>query len=386
MNLATDFFFWGAAALLFYIYAGYPLLVALLARSRSRATRSDAARRPRFSVLIAGFNEAENLPGKLDSIYRATVADRMDEVIVGSDGSTDATPEVLAARAMSSLRVALFPSRRGKPSVLNELAPTCRSEILVFTDARQPVSADAFERMLARFDDPGVGVVSGELQFVRDGAAGGAGEGMGAYWTYEKWIRDNEGAFRSVPGATGALYAIRARLFRPIPADTILDDVLIPLNAIRQGFRCVFARGAYAFDRPSVSAAKEGIRKRRTLAGNLQLAAREPSLLNPFRNPVWFEFFSHKMLRLVSPFLLLAMLLASALRAGEGGFHAWMLGLQMAFYTLAGLGWAAESTGRRLPVAGIAHLFLSLNVSILRAWSDFLRGRFTAVWDRSDKA
>lgn len=386
MNPIPEILFWTAAATLFYLYAGYPLLVAVLARVRPHPPgRADAgAKPPRFSVLIAGFNEAENLPAKLDSIYRSTAVDRMDEVIVGSDGSTDATPRVLAARAMSSLRVALFPDRRGKPSVLNELAPTCRSEILVFTDARQPVSADAFERILARFDNPGVGVVSGELKFLREGVEGSGSEGMGAYWRYEAWIRDNEGTFRSVPGASGALYAIRAKHFLPIPPDTILDDVLIPLNVMRRGLRCVFARGAYAYDRPSQSAAQEGIRKRRTLAGNLQLAARDPSLLHPFRNPVWFEFFSHKMLRLASPFLLLLMLAASALQAAQGG-GVRLLAVQIAFYALAGAGWIAESTGRHLRGLGLPHLFTALNISILQAWVDFFRGRFTAVWDRSDK-
>lgn len=385
-STVAEVVFWVSLGLLLYIYVGYPVLIALLARVWPyKAPRNgDEAQAPRrFSVVMACHNEAQHLPAKLDSLYRSTVAEQMDEVIIGSDGSTDRTAEILAAYSMSSLRVTLFEKRRGKAAVLNDLVPTCRSEILVFTDGRQAISADAIERMLTCFDDPAVGVVSGELKFLR--ADGEDASSMGAYWAYEKWIRNSESHFRGVPGASGALYAIRGNVFKPIPPDTILDDVLIPFHVICQGYRCRFVSGAYAFDRPSASALREGIRKRRTMAGNIQLFLRHPSLLNPQRNPLWVEFISHKALRLISPFLLTGVLLASLLLARGSAFYSWMFFLQALFYALAVTGLGLERRNKRFPMVGFPKLFLMLQISIAQAWRDYLRNEFTATWDRSDK-
>ena len=215
-------------------------------------------------------------------------------------------------------------------------------------------------------------------------AATSAGEGMSAYWRYEKFIRNCEGHFRSVPGATGALYAIRKPLYEPIPEDSLLDDVAIPMRIVLKRFRCVFEAGAHAFDRPSETAGQESVRKRRTIAGNVQVVQQCPSILSPAKNPIWLQFLSHKLARLVSPLFLLVALVSAALLY-EQPLYRWCLYAQVALYALAVLGWFLQKVKVQAGLLGIPLMFVAMNITTVLAWWDVFTGRYEVTWDRSDK-
>jgi len=374
------FICWLSLLGLFYIYLGYPLLISLLARLAGRPVRKGAYRGS-VSVLISVHNEAAKLGVKLQSLLASEAADGITEVLVGSDGSSDDV--ALAIDSVADPRVTLvsFAARRGKPSVLNDLMARCGGEVVVLTDARQPLESIALRALLENFADPDVGVVSGELVFTRAGSDSVSAHGVDAYWRYEKFIRKAESAFRSVPGATGALYAIRRELLAPIPPETLLDDVAIPMGAVLRGRRCVFEERAVVYDAPTQRAGQEAIRKRRTIAGNAQLVRLFPRLLLPWRNPIWFEFVSHKLLRLASPFLLLCTLLSSWGLRGCG-FYSCLFAAQAVFYTFAALGWVLQKAGLRIPLVGAALMFTTLNLVTLTGLYDAWRGRFTVQWKR----
>lgn len=380
MNVASAIF-WTCASVLFYVYAGYPLLVWLL----GVLFRREVARAPfrgRVSVLISVYNDAARLAPKLRGLLNVTGAEKISEVLVGSDGSTDDIGAVFAGIGDPRVHLTSFPQRRGKASVLNDLMGRATGDVVVLTDARQMLQQDALEQILAPFADENVGVVSGHLVFRRaDGESAGT-QGVGAYWSYEKTIRRFESRFSSVPGATGALYAVRRSLLRPIPEETILDDVAIPMLAVEQGSRCILADEAVCLDDPSASVGQEQIRKRRTLAGNLQLVALFPRWIVPWRNPVWIQFISHKLLRLLSPFLLAGMLVTSAMLC-DRTFFAAILALQLLAYGLAFAGWAGGRHRVRSSVLSVPMVFVALNVTIVQAWADALRGRFSAAWKKS---
>ena len=207
--------------------------------------------------------------------------------------------------------------------------------------------------------------------------------GIDVYWRYEKWIRDREGRYGSVPGATGALYAIRRELARPISPQSILDDVLIPMHAIAQGYRCVFEPGARIYDRPAQDSSREAIRKRRTLAGNVQLLLFHPRWCLPGGHPIAWQYLSHKIARLFSPLLLATAFLASACLSSAPFFAALTLA-QAAFYGLGVLGQRVTPPGRIPRLAlGIARVFVMMQVSILRGWIDALTRRDLARWDKA---
>jgi len=379
---AAEIGFWFAACVVAQIYVGYPVGVALRARWAARLVKKGPFA-GRFDVLIACHGEEAKLAAKLDSVMRQTTASQLGTIFVGLDGAA-AVPAVLAGWAVHPrVRVIPFPERRGKPAVLNDLMPRSEADIVVMADARQRLAPDAVERLLSCFHDLSVGVVSGELVFEAEGAASVTGQGMGVYWRYEKWIRNNEGRVGSVPGATGALYAIRRALLRPIPLHTLLDDVAIPMQAIMAGGRCIFEEGAHVFDAPSRDARQESIRKRRTIAGVAQLCHLYPDWLNPFRKPAWAAFFFHKVLRLASP-VALAVLAIAPWWLLEKQIYSTMLIAQGAFYTFALVGWLCELAGR--PLSGVLSapmLFTALNLTTVLALGDAVRGRYRVTWKRS---
>ena len=373
--------FWLSLALLAYIYAGYPLLVWLLGRVRPLTTRRETFT-GQMSVVIAGYNEGGRLARKLESLFASDCASQIEEVLIGSDGSDDNTAEVIATYGDPRVRLVTFTERRGKPAVLNDLVPQCRTELVMLMDARQALESSALSRLAACFADERVGVVSGELVFRSENADSTAAEGIGAYWKYEKFIRKSESRFRSVPGATGALYTIRKSLFRPIPEQTLLDDVVIPMQAIEQGFRCLIEPGAIAYDTPSQSTHQESVRKRRTIAGAAQLIINQPRWLLPWKNPIWIEFMSHKIARLCSPALLLVAAGTNIDLAGQP-LYGFILTLQFCFYTAAGVGYLFQRQGRKSSLFGLPLMFVSLNTTTTGALWDALRGRFRATWQRS---
>ena len=185
-----------------------------------------------------------------------------------------------------------------------------------------------------------------------------------------------------MPGATGALYAIRQSLFRPIPEQTLLDDVVIPMQAIELGYRCLIEPGAIAYDTPSQSTQQESVRKRRTIAGAAQLIINQPRWLLPWKNPIWIEFISHKIARLCSPALLLLAAGTNIALAGQP-LYCFMLTLQFCFYTAAGVGYLFQQQGKKSSLFGLPLMFVSLNTTTTGALWDALRGRFRATWQRS---
>lgn len=344
--------FWLSVALVVYVYAGYPLLVAAWARLAQRRPRktADGERWPSISIIIAARNEGRRLSGRIRNLLEIPYPGPR-EILVVSDGSTDDTARVV--RSFGGAVTLIDLPEGGKPLALNAGAASASGEILVFADARQRFSRNALIHLVSNFADPQVGGVTGELvldvEQVDDPAdhASTVGDGVGLYWRYEKWLRYNESLVWSTLGATGAIYALRRELWAPLPPDTLLDDVLAPMRVVLGGSRIVFEERARAYDQVAPDAAAESRRKVRTLAGNYQILLHEPRLLLPIANPVWIQYLSHKVARLVIPWALAGALLSSAVLMFDGWFYGFAFGVQAVFYGLAAYGAWAEHRARR---------------------------------------
>ncbi len=364
--------------LIAYTYLGYPLCVWLLAQFRPLPQRcADLA--PAVSVVMAVHNGQEHVARKVGDLLRQDYPAGALEVVVVSDGSTDATAAILRGLDDPRVRALIRDDRRGKSACLSDALALARGEVIVFTDVRQRVADGAIRSLVAHFADPHVGAVSGELAF--EGVAG-YGSGVDAYWRYEKFVRRNEARSGSVVGATGALYAVRRSAAPEIPPGLVLDDVWIPMRIAAAGHRVAFDTQALVFDRPSMDARQERARKRRTMAGNWQLLARWPGLLDPRRNPLWWRFVSHKLLRLLMPLVLAVALVANLALARASGAWAVALFLQLATYAVAVVGLALPSSRRWWPVR-IASTFLEMNAYAVLGLIDFLRGRRSHLWSPS---
>ena len=369
--------FWLGAATVVYVYLLYPVLVWALGGVRPERRREAGAQptTAAFSVVLAVHDEAARISGRLDELLTLTGNTRRKaEVVVVADGCTDATAALARAHPSPLVRVIELSENEGKASALSRGSEVATGDILVFADARQRWAAGSLQRLLDNFNRPEVGAVTGEL--ILD-APDGVLEGVGLYWRYEKWLRRNEGRLHSTVGVSGAISAVRRELFRPIPQGVLLDDLYWPLQVVMQGRRVVYDEGAIAYDRLPERARDEFLRKVRTLSGNFQLAAVLPQALLPWRNPIWAQFISHKLLRLAVPWALLAVLLASA--SLEGPLYHIAFAVQVLFYGLALLVLGGVR-GPRWRVATAAAGFVVLNAAAWLAFWIWICGRTEGAW------
>jgi poly-beta-1,6-N-acetyl-D-glucosamine synthase len=297
--------FWGSALLISYILVGYPVLLGALARRRKGFPATQESRFT-VSVVIPVHNGAKFLGRKLDSILTLDYPRELLDILVVADGCTDETVSIAREYADRGVGLLVLP-RGGKSAALNAAIPQLSGEILLLTDVRQTLEPESLRRLVARFEDPEIGVVSGEL-LLRRGTSHDEAD-VGLYWRYESWIRRSLGAVDSMFGATGPFYAIRSGLFTPIPPDILLDDVYLPMTIFFKGYRLVVEETARAFDYP-MTRRREFDRKVRTLGGNYQLLVRMPQLLS-LKNRQLFHFVSCKVLRLLLPWLLAALFISS---------------------------------------------------------------------------
>ena len=368
--------FWAAAVVVGYAYAGYPLWLWWRAQFWPRPVRRGPFQ-PSVSILMVVRNEESVLREKLRNLSELDYPAERCQIVVVSDGSTDGTEAILREHARDPrVHVLLNQLSGGKACGLNDGMQLATGDVVLFTDARQKIEAQALRLMMESFADAEVGAVSGELMLGLPGV-GETGQGMGLYWRIEKQVRELEAASGSVVGATGALYAVRRELVPQLPADTILDDVLIPMNVARQGARVVFDPRAKAWDAPNLGKDREFRRKVRTLTGNYQLLQVAPWLLSA-KNPIRFEFVSHKLLRLAVPFALLALLITPLFLPGP--FYRLAFWAQAAFYGLSALGWTGWKLGAVSRLADPAFTLVSLNAAALAAFANFITGHTTTVW------
>lgn len=371
--------FWTALVLIIYTYVGYGALVWCAGRLRPRPVRA-AGIRPSVSVVIVAYNEASRIRAKIENLELVEYPRPLLEVIVASDGSTDDT--VVCLQDYPHVRTVSYRTRRGKAAVLGDVIPAATGDIVVLADARQLFHPAAISALVEGFADDSVGAVSGELVLLNEGQSPAAVEGTAMYWRFEKLIRASESRVDSTVGATGAIYAIRRRLFEPIPPETILDDVLIPLRIARRGYRIVFDVKALAYDWRVATARQEYIRKVRTIAGTFQLFARERWIWNPFRNRLWVQTLSHKGLRLALPLLYVMAFVSNAILL-DVWFYRWTMGAQSLFGLAAIGGWASPRVRTRIPLLVIPYTVCFLSWATVAGFARFLAGRQTATWEHA---
>jgi poly-beta-1,6-N-acetyl-D-glucosamine synthase len=373
--------FWLSLGVVVYTYCVYPLVLAVAARFRHKPIRPKGPLPASVSVVLAAYNEETAIASRLEELAEAlSRAGVPGEILVVSDGSTDRTAAQARQFASRGVRVVELAVNVGKAAALSAAWAHARHEIFVFADVRQRWAPDALCVLLNNFRDPAVGAVTGDLLLEQ---SNGLLAGVGLYWRYERWLRDNEGRVGSVVGVTGAISAVRRALFRPIPIGTILDDVYWPLQVAMMGFRVVRDARARAYDRLPERASDEFRRKVRTLAGNFQLLALLPRALLPPHNPIWIQFISHKILRLLVPWALATLLATSALLPARA--YQIALAGQICFYTIGLLGVVNRSVARLRPVSA-ASSFLILNAAAAVALLVCLSGRTSQSWQKAHYA
>jgi cellulose synthase/poly-beta-1,6-N-acetylglucosamine synthase-like glycosyltransferase len=377
--LGAECVFWAAFLVVCYTYLGYPAIIWVLARYLPHPIRS-FPRIKTVTVVIAAHNEQRHIAEKIENCLALDYPQEYLDVLVVSDGSTDRTNEIVARYAARyAARVALIalPERRGKAHALNIGAAAAAGEILLLADVRQRFDRQVARALVRNFADPEVGAVSGELILLEEEEQEQP-EGLGLYWQYEKAIRQAESRSGSTVGYTGAISAIRRILFLPLPDDTLVDDLVTPLQVAAQGYRVVFEPSARAFDQVSTTPGHEFARKVRTLAGVTQTLLRLRQLAGPLSFRLRWQFWSHKVMRLLAPYALASAFGASM--ALDSFFYRAAFFMQMILYMLGVLGMVGKLRGSWARLTATPRTFLMLNMAAVTGAVRYLTGQRLDLW------
>jgi cellulose synthase/poly-beta-1,6-N-acetylglucosamine synthase-like glycosyltransferase len=377
--------FWCAAGGVVYTYIGYPVLIFTLSRVFGREASPPAPsgnETPRVALLIAAYNEAEVIGQRIENALAIDYPSDRIEVAIASDGSDDGTAGI-CERYSGRVRALIFPRRRGKAATLNEAIPLLHAGIVVLSDANTAMDASAVRRLVRWFADPSVGAVCGRL-VLTDPATGRNADGF--YWRYETFLKRCEGRLNGLLGANGAIYALRRELFSPLPPGTIVDDFVIPLAAkLRSGCRIVYDADAVAFEETAPDIRGEFRRRSRIGVGGLQAMLTLWPLLSPRHGWTAFTFLSHKVMRWLCPFLLLAVLACSLALIHRPLYCAALLA-QGVFYGLCVVGAVVPPANRACRLMRVFPLFASMNLALLVGLLRGLKGKQTGIWSRTVRA
>ena len=374
--------FWFLLGTVAYAYVGYPALLWLTVRLRGRQAPpvlpADSASLPRVSVMLPVHNEAGWVRRRIENLLALRYPRDRLEIVVGSDASTDGTSEIVRALGEDGVRFIEAPERCGKTALLNQMIAVSSGEVIVFTDANARFAEDALEHLVRPFASPKVGCVVGELVYVnRDLPTIRAGEGL--YWRLENAIKEMESRFGGTVVATGAIYAMRRRLWRSLPPG-VSDDALNPLLVLAAGYDVVVEPLAKAFENAATSLRDEFHRKARMVTRQLAAHGQVRCFLRPFHPFLALRLMSHKLLRWLAPLFLVGALLINvclldhwfhrlALVGAVAGLAAFGLGV------LAGRRWQSVPALLRLWV-----YFCIVNLAAVKGIVDYLRGRQRVSW------
>jgi biofilm PGA synthesis N-glycosyltransferase PgaC len=380
-----EFAFWASLVLVVYVYAGYPVLIHLLAKRKGHEIRreeQEPTEWPFLTVLIPAHNEELWIRRKIENTLDLDYPrDRM-QVLIASDGCTDRTVPIAGEFAAQGVEVNYVPERNGKTATLNRVVPTARGEIVLLTDANALLEKNAAKLLVKHFRDLEVGCVTGERVCIPTESL--ASEGEGLYWRYEAWIKHSESEVYSCVGSQGQIVAVRKELFPPIPV--IGDDFYVPMKIlISTEKRIVFEPRAIARIPASKTMRLELERKIRSHVSLLRDLPFLKDGLNPRKSRIWWMFLSHAVLRLFVPFAMMAAFLSSALLLKNGVAYRFLFLAQTVFYLAAFAGFLLQQIRARPKHFYLPFYFCFANWGVLLGCARWARRRHQYAWVRTER-
>jgi len=386
--IVLQIIFWICLGLVFYSYFLFPILLRLLAGKREIESRFfSSAELPQVSLLIAAYNEEKLIEEKIGTVLKSSYPPEKLEILLGSDASTDRTNLILQKLAGEhpALQLFFFDERQGKPEIINQLAAKARGEILIISDANVLLESNTLVELVRYFKEEHIGLVDSRL--ISTGIKrSGISRQEKFYTGREVRIKHHESVlWGSMMGPFGGCYAVRKSLYKPVPFHILVDDFFINMSVLQQGAKCISNIEARVFEDVSNNPREEFRRKKRISAGNFQNLARFRSLIFNGGPGVGFCFFSHKVIRWITPFLVILTLSASLVLARSSLLYLILALLQGLVLLIPLIDFLLRKIKiQSLPLRFIAH-FVLMNLALLAGFFKYLGGIENNVWQPTSR-
>jgi biofilm PGA synthesis N-glycosyltransferase PgaC len=376
---------------IFYSFFGYGILLFLLVKIRrmvkgKRKLPDNHGHWPSLTVVVSAYNEEQCIAEKILNTLELHYPSHKVQYVFVSDGSTDATPQIIERHPQ--IKLMHQPERKGKIAAIERAMEEVNTEVVVFTDANTFLNEKALLNICRHYEDPKVGGVAGEKR-VKIDQVSDATAGEGFYWKYESALKRWDSELYSVVGAAGELFSVRTKLYKSVAPDTVLDDFMISMHIVEEGYRVIYEPEAYATEAGSENIEEELKRKIRIAAGGIQAITRLRHAINPFHNFVLtFQYISHRVLRwTVTPFLMLLVFGLNAVIAAKTHDTAYvaLFYLQIGFYASAMFGWIMERRKVRVKSFFIPYYFCMMNYAIVAGMQRHFLARQTVTWEKAKR-
>ncbi len=386
--------FWICLVICIYTYVGYGVLLYLLVLLKrmvkgkpKQMELPEDSQLPDVAFMVCAYNEQDVVEMKMQNIHELDYPKDKLHVVWVTDGSSDNTNEYL--KAYPEVEVIYSPERRGKTAALNHGLSMVTSDITVMTDANTMVNREAIREIVRCMQDPKVACVAGEKRVMSRHEGEIAAEGEGLYWKYESALKRLDSELYSAMGAAGELNAIRTHLYERMPETALLDDFVMSMRMVEQGYKIAYTSEAYAMEYGSANLEEESKRKRRIAAGGLQSSWWLRSMMNPFKNfMVAFQFVSHRVLRWsITPIALMALIPLNValviMKAGTVYTIIWIL--QILFYLTAFSGYLLEQHGHKNKLLYVPYYFLFMNINVFRGMHYLKTHQGGGTWEKAKR-
>ena len=366
--------------MIFYAYLGYPLVLLLFSVFKRKRTKySKTPITPTVSLLISAHNEEKVIKDKLKNSLSLDYPKALLEIVVVSDSSDDKTNEIVAKYSDQGVILRSYTTRMGKTACLNEAIPLAKGQVIVFSDANSQYDRNAIKELVQDFADEGIGFVTGTTKYISENI-NVTHYPAGLYTKMEQLTKRLESKIGSCVGADGAIFAVRKHLYQPLnPFD--INDFVIPLNIIRQGYRGIFNEKAFCEEKLASDENEDFNRQVRITNRTIRAIFNNIGLLNPSKFGLFsFELFSHKISKFLVPFFMITLLITNLFLIVKGPLFVFSLAGQLFFYLFAWLGYFKKHFVSLSKLIFLCKTFLIVNLAIFKGLIKYFRGETYTTW------
>ena len=371
-----------------YSYLIFPLIMKKL--SDKTSVNINQSYFPKVAVIMSAYQEEFIIRDKLKSLKEQNYPKELLTFWIASDGSVDGTNQIIQdeCKNLSNSKVFIFNSRRGKPTVINNLVSKAKEFynytdfIIILTDANVIFKNDLISFLVQPFFFPGISLVDSKIEPLSK-VSKGISISENFYLNRETLLKQNEGKWKGLSmGASGGCYAIRSNDYVPVPKDFLVDDFFISFNILLNGKNAILHPMAICYEEVSSSISIEFRRRRRISAGNFQNLFYFLPFFTMKQLSLWFVFFSHKVIRWFVPLCLIISFISLFYLAFYQVivlFAILILILFIGFVFV--IDKLFENINIHLPFLRGVRYFVVINAALLMGCFDFLKGIKNNVWE-----